>query len=308
MLSGILFLVGAQAFTLPSHPVARNAVVASSAAPVMFFGKKPAAQEPTVQNARDAREADFQRRQDRLAQRGAAAASQPKGQVEVTFPQKGNKVVKAMQGDPIGKVCQKAGVRVKFDCKNGRCGTCEVSINGRSKAKVCQGAKVPGGGDGRHFEPQIRGLRVLTPRLLCTPSHQKDLGQADQRVSSCSRRVRPGPRGNELQGSFEPALSTTGGPHTLHIHRDEHGGRLSMSTPSTRVRRRSGREATYSAHSVECSWFKFHAITTFGETYFKLARVFTPAKDICLHAARAHARQNTNYGARNWQQRQAPSG
>ena len=229
MLTGILCLVGAQAFTLPSHPVARNAVVASSAAPVMFFGKKPAAQEPTVQNARDAREADFQRRQDRLAQRGAAAASQPKGQVEVTFPQKGNKVVKAMQGDPIGKVCQKAGVRVKFDCKNGRCGTCEVSINGRSKAKVCQGAKVPGGGDGRHFEPQIRGLRVLTPRLLCTPSHQKDLGQADQRVSSCSRQVRPGSRGNELQGSFEPALSTTGGPHTLHIHRDEHG-RLGMST------------------------------------------------------------------------------
>lgn len=223
MLTGILCLVGAQAFTLPSHPVARNAVVASSAAPVMFFGKKPAAQEPTVQNARDAREADFQRRQDRLAQRGAAAASQPKGQVEVTFPQKGNKVVKAMQGDPIGKVCQKAGVRVKFDCKNGRCGTCEVSINGRSKAKVCQGAKVPSGGDGRHFEPQIRGLRVLTPRLLCTPSHQKDLGQADQPVSSCSRRVRPGPRGNELQGSFEPALSTTGGPHTLHKQRDEHG-------------------------------------------------------------------------------------
>ena len=40
MLTGILCLVGAQAFTLPSHPVARNAVVASSAAPVMFFGKK----------------------------------------------------------------------------------------------------------------------------------------------------------------------------------------------------------------------------------------------------------------------------
>ena len=84
----------------------------------------------------------------------------PKGQVEVTFPQKGNKVVTAMQGDPIGKVCQKAGVRVKFDCKNGRCGTCEVSINGRSKAKVCQGAKVPSGGDSRHFEPHIRGLRA----------------------------------------------------------------------------------------------------------------------------------------------------
>ena len=38
-----------------------------------------------------------------------------------------------------------AGVRIKFDCKNGRCGTCQVRINGRSAAKVCQGAKIPGG-------------------------------------------------------------------------------------------------------------------------------------------------------------------
>mgnify|MGYP001184491737 FL=1 len=168
MFSVLLCLVGAQAFTLQSQPLSRNAVVAS-AVPVMFFGKKPAPQEPTVQNARDA---DFARRQDRLAQRGAAAASQPKGQVEVTFPQKGNKVVKAMQGDAIGKVCQKAGIKVKFDCKNGRCGTCEVSINGRSKAKVCQGAKVPGGGDGRHFEPQIRASRAnLAP--LCPAATKK---------------------------------------------------------------------------------------------------------------------------------------
>ena len=153
MLSVALCLVGAQAFTLQSQPLARTATVASPAAPVMFWGKKEPKAEPTVQNARDA---DFARRQDRLAQRGAAAASAPKGQVEVTFPQKGGKVVKAMQGDAIGKVCQKAGVKIKFDCKNGRCATCQVSINGRSKAKVCQGAKVPGGGDGCHIEPEVR--------------------------------------------------------------------------------------------------------------------------------------------------------
>ena len=75
----------------------------------------------------------------------ATGAATPKGQVEVTFPQKGGKVVKAMQGDALGAVCKKAGVRIKFDCKNGRCGTCQVRINGRSAAKVCQGAKVPGG-------------------------------------------------------------------------------------------------------------------------------------------------------------------
>ena len=47
----------------------------------------------------------------------AVANSAPKGQVEVTFPQKGNKVVIAKQGEPIGKVVQRAGMRVKFDCK-----------------------------------------------------------------------------------------------------------------------------------------------------------------------------------------------
>ena len=103
----LLFVASAQAFTLQASPLARSSAVASSsAAPAMFFGKKPAAQEPSIQNARDA---DFARRQDRLAQRQAGANAAPKGQVEVTFPQKGGKVVKAMQGDAIGKVCQKAG-------------------------------------------------------------------------------------------------------------------------------------------------------------------------------------------------------
>ena len=34
-------------------------------------------------------------------------------QVEVTFPQKGNKKVVCQQGDPLGKVCSKAGVRLQ---------------------------------------------------------------------------------------------------------------------------------------------------------------------------------------------------
>jgi len=65
--------------------------------------------------------------------------------VTVTFPQKGNKQVTAQQGEPIGAVCKRAGVRVKFDCKTGRCATCQVRLNGRSAVKVCQGATVPGG-------------------------------------------------------------------------------------------------------------------------------------------------------------------
>jgi len=92
-----------------------------------------------------ARDADFARRQDKLDARRKKGAELPPGSVECTFPQKGNKVIIAKQGQPLGQVCQKAGLRVKFDCKNGRCGTCQVRLNGRAAAKVCQGAKVPGG-------------------------------------------------------------------------------------------------------------------------------------------------------------------
>lgn len=119
------------------------------------------------------------------------AAATPKGQVNVTFPQKGNKAVTAMQGEPIGKVIQRSGLKVKFDCKvprpraalrsasiradavtkppapracepsrcpprkaqhrapahaqNGRCGTCQVRLNGRAAVKVCQGPTIPAG-------------------------------------------------------------------------------------------------------------------------------------------------------------------
>jgi hypothetical protein len=62
----------------------------------------------------------------------AVADSAPKGQVEVTFPQKGNKVVMAQQGEAIGKVVSRAGMRVKFDCKVGA--PLHVSIFGLAQA------------------------------------------------------------------------------------------------------------------------------------------------------------------------------
>jgi hypothetical protein len=113
-------------------------------APVMgWFGGGAPKKDPF--EGMSARDLDFARRQDKLAARRDKAASAPKGQVEVTFPQKGNKTVTAMQGEPLAKVIQKAGMRVKYDCKNGRCATCQVRLNGRSAVKVCQGATVPGG-------------------------------------------------------------------------------------------------------------------------------------------------------------------
>ena len=108
------------------------------------FGKKDDTEAPARRGG-NARDDDLARRQSKLAERQAAAKAIPKGQVEVTFPQKNNKVVLAKQGEDIGKVAARAGLRVKFDCKNGRCGTCQVRLNGRAAAKVCQGAVVPSG-------------------------------------------------------------------------------------------------------------------------------------------------------------------
>ena len=107
---------------------------------------------------------DFERRQEMLNARRAKSAATPKGQVEVTIA--GRKTT-AKQGEPIAAVARRAGVKIKYDCKvraralaprpharapharaasqNGRCATCQVRLNGRSAAKVCQGAKVPGG-------------------------------------------------------------------------------------------------------------------------------------------------------------------
>mmetsp|Transcript_5419 Transcript_5419/g.8177 ORF Transcript_5419/g.8177 Transcript_5419/m.8177 type:complete len:121 (+) Transcript_5419:107-469(+) len=77
----------------------------------------------------------------RTSQRSVAMMGKP---VTVTFEPSG-KVVEASQGDLIGAVAKKAGVTIPFKCKNGQCKTCEVSLNGRARARVCQGAKIPGG-------------------------------------------------------------------------------------------------------------------------------------------------------------------
>ena len=135
LLSLALLLQGASAawVAAPALPAGRAAVRSAAPPPVMQWGA----------SSQSARDRDYERRQDRLASRKAAAP--PKGQVTVTFPQKGGKTVTCKQGEPLGKVISRAGVRVKFDCKNGRCGTCQVRLNGRAAFKICQGATVPGG-------------------------------------------------------------------------------------------------------------------------------------------------------------------
>lgn len=64
--------------------------------------------------------------------------------VEVSFEPSGKKVV-AEQGDKLADVAKKAGVKVPYSCKQGRCTSCEVRVNGRVSAKLCQGYAIPTG-------------------------------------------------------------------------------------------------------------------------------------------------------------------
>ena len=64
--------------------------------------------------------------------------------VEVTFEPAGKTII-AEQGELIEAVAKKAGVTIPFKCKQGRCNSCELRLNGRVSAKACQGAAVPGG-------------------------------------------------------------------------------------------------------------------------------------------------------------------
>jgi aerobic-type carbon monoxide dehydrogenase small subunit (CoxS/CutS family) len=46
-------------------------------------------------------------------------------------------LVQASQGEPISAVAERAGVEIKYKCKKGECGTCEVNIDGKW-VKSCQ--------------------------------------------------------------------------------------------------------------------------------------------------------------------------
>ena len=150
----LLAVASTSALVLPATPAAS---AARSVAPVMQFGWGGGGG-----GGGNARDADLERRQGKLAARQAKAKEIPKGSVEVTFPQKGNKMVVAKQGEPLSKVVQRGGLRVKFDCKNGRCATCQVRLNGRATAKVCQGATV---------------------RLACAAEHACTLTDARARIA-----------------------------------------------------------------------------------------------------------------------------
>ncbi len=47
------------------------------------------------------------------------------------------KSVKAIVGQKVSVVANAARVKIKYDCRNGDCGTCMITMNGK-KVKACQ--------------------------------------------------------------------------------------------------------------------------------------------------------------------------
>ncbi|CAM9729110.1 unnamed protein product, partial [Phaeothamnion confervicola] len=60
---------------------------------------------------------------------------------EVVFP--GNKKTQANSGDALKAVAAKAKYSCSYGCEEGKCGTCEHTVNGK-KIRICIG-KLPAG-------------------------------------------------------------------------------------------------------------------------------------------------------------------
>ena len=75
------------------------------------------------------------------------------GKTEIVFSP-GNKIISANVGDKFENVAKNAGVDIKYKCKKGECGTCEIKIDGKW-TKSCQ-FTVPA-------VPKGENLRVTIP-------------------------------------------------------------------------------------------------------------------------------------------------
>ena len=65
-----------------------------------------------------------------------AAAGKAASTVSVTFD--GRKTVQAAPGTSLEQVARNARVNIPFNCKNGKCGTCEVLLDDSRVIRTCQ--------------------------------------------------------------------------------------------------------------------------------------------------------------------------
>ena len=72
--------------------------------------------------------------------KNAGLSGGPKYNEQVTV---NGKSVKAVVGQKVGIAANAARVRIRYDCNNGDCGTCKITVNGRT-VKACQ-TSIPSG-------------------------------------------------------------------------------------------------------------------------------------------------------------------
>lgn len=113
LVAGAIFVAQAAAFAPTAGFSSRAAVSNRMSDPQMLFG---------------------------LGNKAAPAAAG--GLVELTFNEK--KTVSVAPGSKLSDAAVKAGVRVRYDCKEGKCGICAVRMNGK-QVRTCI-TKVPKSG------------------------------------------------------------------------------------------------------------------------------------------------------------------
>ena len=85
------------------------------------------------------------------------------GDVPVTFTQNNETIsTKAIVGQPLSEVASQCGQYIKYQCRKGECGTCEVRVDGQW-IRTCV-TKVPPVAKGEAFEVHVRGSMIKTAK------------------------------------------------------------------------------------------------------------------------------------------------
>ena len=115
------------------------------------------------------------------------------GNVPVTFTQ-GNESIstKAIVGQPLSEVASQCGQYIKYQCRKGECGTCEVRINGQW-TRTCV-TKVPHVAQGETFAVHVRGSMVKTAKSSRFYSFKSILAGAKNNLLGMVGFVREGKR------------------------------------------------------------------------------------------------------------------
>ena len=94
---------------------------------------------------------------------GGVAKVGLEGNVPVTFTQ-GNDTISTMAyvGQPLSAVASQCGQYIKYQCRKGECGTCEVRIDGQW-TRTCV-TKVPPLGKGESLDVHVRGSMIKTAK------------------------------------------------------------------------------------------------------------------------------------------------